>query len=1429
MRRIIFIQLLSFFISIGAMSLSAADTLSVLGVVNNAPYCFRDNQGVVTGFIPDMLQHIMDDIHRSYSWIESVGYNPSVVDSSYLDRGDIYIYGLSHGPRVPGYYYSKPYLSVRQVIISRKDKPYKNAASLCSSNTVVKHNSSSDFRLKLLKDEQGIAQSEWISTSTICTALKILSRKKADYLVISAHTVASYKGQIENYGLEVVDADFAPLDFVFVSKDKELIYSIDNAIDQLNKRGDYDRLYKEWLFSETISDYLFELLVMIILVVIVVILLFFLLRTYARRAKGAQQISNKAIRRNSELMKAVSLLVNMGNTRIYIYNYNSKQVLCFEDDSFIEQRTGDAFRLEHLHPDDMPQYSQLIELMSSNSIDVLTTKFRLFNQTKGKYVYLELTIVPVDENGKAHKYVLLRRDITEQQEDLMGKIESISSLQMAMELTGSLRWNYNLATKSVSIINPDSSEKTYPNNPVFDLIHPSEKEGHIEYLKKVTQESGVHKTSIRLKSKDSKSYRVYNISSRAHYDEDGKAVALYGIVNDVTEQHSDKRRVEKLQRNFRFALSAGQLSAWTYNRQLDVFTVFHGDNVIGEKPTLKTFIERCHPQDRSQMNKAIEDIFEQKTQRIEIRYRIKIEDYGYRWFSSYIVPVYNEYGWVRQVIGTRRDITDEINAQLELKKRQDHLQVIIDRLPIPIYIKDPITQKIDYENEESVKSYFSHLEVDGAIPNDGTLLPYITEENYASILEVDRNIVATRNDYVASESFELRNGEKRQTFVKKILINYNNKEQILVVRFDYSEKQKVEAAQKLLSVSLPSITAFTWNVDSRTDTITYNADASVKHIQLTGAPTIEKSAEYIHPDDRRNYIRTHRKALNGDIAEFSIVYRAPVGGNDEAYEWWEARGVSEAITEGDHSYHIVYGISINIHKQKLNELSLKEASRKSDLILTNSSSGIVYVDRKFVVQWTNIDQTLLSDLYPELRFTNQQCFMKKGTALLRDDCPIKTMNTDLKAFCRKYKHEEAGRVVDEWYSPVIGDNGYEGVVIRLDDVTERERMIHDLEQSKQKAEESEHLKMAFLANMSHEIRTPLNAIVGFSELLADAEDDEEREEYLDIIKTNNDVLLRLINDILDLSKIESGIVEVKPTRFDFAQVFDELYHTWMRRSDETGVALNYENPYESCVILLDSKIFNQVITNYLSNAFKYTPDGTITMSYKKEGEGIRVTISDTGIGIAQEKQCHIFGRFAKLDDFAQGTGLGLSICSALAETCGGEVGFTSKEGEGSSFWVWMPCEITVEMHPGNEELEEAEAIEGEEAAVEAPLLLKKSRILIAEDINSNFMLVEAILKREYQLTRAINGAEAVQWAQDEPFDAILMDMRMPVMDGLTAIRKIREFDTDIRIIALTANAFQHDRVAALEAGADAFITKPVNKKVLVEVLEGDLEGYNSVS
>lgn len=402
------------------------------------------------------------------------------------------------------------------------------------------------------------------------------------------------------------------------------------------------------------------------------------------------------------------------------------------------------------------------------------------------------------------------------------------------------------------------------------------------------------------------------------------------------------------------------------------------------------------------------------------------------------------------------------------------------------------------------------------------------------------------------------------------------------------------------------------------------------------------------------------------------------------------------------------------------------------------------------------------------------------------------------------------------------------------DITEQKNAERELIAARIKAEESDRLKSAFLANMSHEIRTPLNAIVGFSKLISSAENAEEVQQYTDIIDSNSDLLLQLINDILDLSKIEAGTLEFHFADMSLNSLCREEYEIHKGRVHD-GVELVFDSRDEDVEIKCDHNRLAQVVTNLLSNAIKFTHNGEIRFGYDMMGDTIEFYVADTGIGMSAQAKERIFDRFIKLNSFASGTGLGLAISKMIVEKIGGRIWVESEEGEGTTFRFTIPYR--------SEKKAAADALDEPSTAQETGSLMSEpdagasaqggalvelasegvggrtgKRILIAEDIESNYMLMKAFIGKRYEVIRAHDGQEAIDLFPKVRPDLVFMDIKMPVVDGYEATRAIRKISKEVPILAITAFAFESDREKALEAGCTDYLTKPISRDLLNQKL-----------
>jgi PAS domain S-box-containing protein len=492
---------------------------------------------------------------------------------------------------------------------------------------------------------------------------------------------------------------------------------------------------------------------------------------------------------------------------------------------------------------------------------------------------------------------------------------------------------------------------------------------------------------------------------------------------------------------------------------------------------------------------------------------------------------------------------------------------------------------------------------------------------------------------------------------------------------------------------------------------------------------------------------------------------------------------------------------------------------------------------------SNIDALMTTDPYGIITDVNKQ--MEALTGCTRDEligAPFKDFFTDptrAQAGIRRVLIEKSvtdyeltarardgKQTVVSYNATTFYDRNrkLQGVFAAARDVTERKRVELELQQAKAVAESASRTKSDFLASMSHEIRTPMNAIMGIADLLAKTPLDAAQDRYVQIFRRSGDNLLNLINDILDLSKVEASQLDLERTGFSLADHLEKVIEMVALRAHEKGLALTCEiAPDVNNDLVGDPTRLRQVLLNLLGNAIKFTQFGAVTLKVERHADpsiptALRFTVSDTGIGIPKEKLAQVFERFTQADSSTTrrfgGSGLGLTISRRLVELMGGSIWVESEMDKGSTFAFAVPFEVW----SAADRLETAP----QGADPEAPL--PELRILMAEDSPDNCAIALAYLQdTPYRIDVAVNGAIACQMFADGHYDLVLMDRQMPIMDGLTATRTIRAREkTDRRpptpIIALTASALKGDRETCLAAGCTAYLSKPIKQEVLLKAI-----------
>lgn len=610
------------------------------------------------------------------------------------------------------------------------------------------------------------------------------------------------------------------------------------------------------------------------------------------------------------------------------------------------------------------------------------------------------------------------------------------------------------------------------------------------------------------------------------------------------------------------------------------------------------------------------------------------------------------------------DITSRILAKNEAIKYKNFLQLVIDHLPLGIFVKDVSDQFRYIYYNQGITDFYKKQDLLGK--NDYE----INNPDADQYREEDLRVLQSKTPVSYRREVTGPDGTTRWGIMTKVRLDNTDGSCYIVailvdITNDCKNEMELENLKNELSIALDAgyLSAWDYDVDKHIFKSLYNETIAREGLKY------EEALKMIHPEDVVKYQQFMEKLTTGKSEKAKEVLRFFRSGK---YDWFEtyATGIRSTVTG---EVIQVIGTEKNITDELSRQRLLEEGKFKIDFAIR--SKGILQWDydidtglftspdvNSYMHQGVSLE-TFLMYVYPE------------DQELVRDafDQMISGANEFINFQVRAKIANLGYRWVD--IHAVVFKRDTQGKVTQLtglrSDITDWKNLTEELILLRDKAEESNRLKTAFLANMSHEIRTPLNAIVGFSSLIGQANGSEEIKEYSKLIETNNELLLHLINDILDLSKIEAGQWEFICSEVRLSELFENLLQSYQLRVNES-VELICELPEKDCVICIDRNRLTQVIGNFLTNACKFTIEGSIKMGYKYVEEGLYFYVTDTGKGIAPENIPHVFERFMKFDSFIQGTGLGLSICQTIVERLGGKIGVYSGLGEGSTFWFTIP-------------------------------------------------------------------------------------------------------------------------------------------------------------
>lgn len=768
------------------------------------------------------------------------------------------------------------------------------------------------------------------------------------------------------------------------------------------------------------------------------------------------------------------------------------------------------------------------------------------------------------------------------------------------------------------------------------------------------------------------------------------------------------------------------------------------------------------------------------------------------------------------LIATARDISERKKAENELKKSEDKLKNIFNLANSGIVLSDLKGNFIDFNNWWPKMTGYSPEEFSN-IKNFGITHP----DDLENSMRWWNKIV---NGEIEKYQIEKRYIRKDKTIfwgevsVSAIKDKHNKITSTIGIVTDITERKLAEESLReseekyrgLVENSPDGILIYV------EDKITYVNTEALRMVKAKDYDQIigKSVLDFVHPDSKASAIQRMTEIIANPYASITVKEKLISLSGETIYA--ELKAIPTLYEHQNAVQLIIHDITERKRAQnKIKQLSQAVEQSPVAIEITDTTGIIEYVNSKF------IETTGYS--YEEIIGNNPR-MLKSGYTTDKEYQQLwKTITSGNEWFGEFYNKKKNGTLYWESasISPITNEHGKTTHYIAIkEDITERKNIEKELIKAKEKAEESDRLKLAFLANMSHEIRTPMNGILGFTELLkAKNLSGDIRQDYINIIEKSGKRMLNIINDIISISKVESGQIDITSSETNVNEQIEYLQTFFKPEAEQKNISLflSKELSSKDAFIKTDREKLYTILTNLIKNAIKFTNDGTIEFGCERKGDYLVFFVKDTGLGISESQKKIIFERFRQANDTVsrthEGSGLGLAISKAYVEILGGNIWVESKEGKGSSFYFTLPFQTEYE-------IDEKKVVEKEKSDIKEVKKIKKLKVLIVEDDPISKLLITIAVKPfSREIIKASTGIEAIEACRKNPdIDLVMMDINMPKMGGYEATNEIREFNKNLVIIAQTANGMQSDQDKAIAAGCTDYISKPINIAKLTSLI-----------
>ncbi|MBA4317616.1 MAG: hypothetical protein C0412_04370 [Flavobacterium sp.] len=1197
-----------------------------------------------------------------------------------------------------------------------------------------------------------------------------------------------------------------------------------------------------------------------------------------------RKLAEIALQENEKKLQGVFNVANSGivmvDTKGKFVLFND---WCCEMLGYNREEFSDLNNFDITHPDDYGQSKLILDQLITGKIDKFQIEKRYLRKDKS-FFWGEISVSAIkDENNNFIYAIGIIIDISERkqtEEKLIANENFLKQTQIIANLgsycldfaTG--KWT---STAILDIIFGIDADFERTADGWESILHPEWKKIMHDYLyNEVIGKRNNFNKEYKIIKVDSKEERWLHGMGEITFNKEGQPSQLIGSIQDITERKLIEEKLKTTSEKFQDLVNSTGGIVWEADAVNFNFTYVskQAERLLGYPAedwyTEGFWINHLHSDDKE---KAIEYCvsFTKLMKSHDFIYRFIAKNGKIIWLRD-IVNVIAEEGKPKWLRGVMFDITSQKENEESLRESEEKYRGLVENSPDAVVIY--VEEKIVFINQEGLRMVAAKnkKEIIGK-----PVLQFVHPDSLDSIIKRMEEVVLDNNSSeTVEEKFIDLNGKPIDVEIKAIPTFFEHKPAVQVIIHDISRRKqstfelnKINRVYSLIS-QINNLILRSKNREELLQEIcriavTYGKfrmswigmlDDDSKNVNTAAFYGVEDG--YFSNDNKISIL--DEPSGQGPTGTAMREGRTIICNNiatDFMMERWreraKLRGYRSSIAIPIVVLDKIIG-SFNLYSEDTNSFSSEEEVELLEKITQNIAftlESIIFEEDRIKTQEKikqlsqAVEQSpvtiVITNTKGEIEYVNPK--FSETTGYTFDEVVgqnpriLKSGHTTPEDYKLLWQTLSAG---NEWHgefhnvrkdgesywesasiSPILNAQGKTTHFIAIkEDITERKNVEKELIKAKEKAEESDRLKLAFLANMSHEIRTPMNGILGFTELLkSPLLAGEEQQEYIRIIEKSGIRMLNIINDIISISKVESGQIEISLSETNVNEQIEYLHTFFKPEAAHKGIQLSVTNqlPSKETLINTDKEKVYAILTNLIKNAIKFTDSGSIEFGCAQKGKHLEYFVKDTGAGISKSQQKIIFERFRQANETItrshEGSGLGLAISKAYVEMLGGKIWVDSKQGKGSTFYFTIPTntelksieKITIEKVPSKENEENQ---------------IKDLKVLIVEDDEISKLLITIAVKTfSKEILKVSTGFEAIEACRNNPdIDLVMMDINMPEMGGYEATEQIRKFNKDVVIIAQTANGMQSDRDEAIAAGCTDYISKPVNIASLSELI-----------